>query len=550
MPSRHLFVTRGDLTALHCDAWVLPTDRDGNVTAPWLSALERLGRGGVERGVGRLDDPARDELRATGAAVLRPPTADAPGVVACDTAVPHADVRACARALAGAIERLERVVADAEVCPSAHLELPRPRRLVALPTVGVGAGGGREVRGAVLAGQIDAAHRALKQRPDGPDVALVCFDHEHYAAAQRARRAAGAEAELASSLGPELYARILELARLAREGRLVPFVGAGVSMGAGLPSWVGLLDELIAESGMEDDRDALARIDLRDRAALIQSRLGAGELERILLERMTSATRVALQHQLLASLPVVEAASTNWDDLFERAWRDAGAERIAVLPFDGQSGADHWIVKLHGTVRDGQLHGVVLTRDDYLRFGAELNALAGIVQALLLTRHMLFVGFGLSDETFHRIAHDVRQVLNTTAQVRERSGSYATSLSPSRRTVTSELWRGQLDVLSTRRGDDGAGRAGTAPAARRLEVALDLLGMLSVDPLGHLLDPTFDGALTADERQLAAALRRFAAEVDPVVRRAGPAGDVVGRWLDRMRNTQEERTDEAREAET
>lgn len=533
MPSRHLFVTRGDLTALHCDAWVLPTDRHGNVTASWNEALVRLGRGGD----GRLDDAARRDVAATGSALLRPPTADAPGVVACDTAVPHADVRACARALATAIERLEEAVAVADACPSARLELPRPRQLVALPTVGVGAGGGREVRGAVLAGQIEAARLALLERPDGPDVALVCFDHEHYAAAQRARRAAGLEAELASSLGPELYGRILELAQLARTGRLVPFVGAGVSMGAGLPSWVGLLDELIAESGMEADRDALARIDLRDRAALIQSRLGAGELERILLQRLTAASRVALQHQLLASLPVAEAASTNWDDLFERAWRDAGAERIAVLPFDGQSGADHWIVKLHGTVRDGQLHGVVLTRDDYLRFGAERNALAGIVQALLLTRHMLFVGFGLSDETFHRIAHDVRQALNTTVTVRDRPGAYATSLSPSRRTVTAELWRGQLDVVSTRRGDDGEGRAGTAPAARRLEVALDLLGMLSVDPLGHLLDPTFDGALTADERRLAIALRRFADEVDPVVRRAGPAGDVVGRWLDRMRNT-------------
>lgn len=538
MPSRHLFVTRGDLTALHCDAWVLPTDREGNVTAAWLPELLRLGRGSPHGDGGRLDATAQADVRATGSAVLRPPTADAPGVVACDTAVPHADVGACARALADALGRLEAMIATADACPSARLELARPRRLVALPTVGVGAGGGREVRGAVLAGQIDAARRALAERPDGPDVALVCFDHEHYAAAQRARRAAGVEAELAATLGPELHGRVLELARLARQGRLVPFVGAGVSMGAGLPSWLGLLDELIAEAGMESDRDALARIDLRDRAALIQSRLGAGELERILLQRLTAASRVALQHQLLASLPVVEAASTNWDDLFERAWRDAGADRIAVLPFDGRSAADHWIVKLHGTVRDGQLHGVVLTRDDYLRFGAERNALAGIVQALLLTRHMLFVGFGLSDETFHRIAHDVRQALNTTVQVPDRPGAYATSLSPSRRTVTAELWRGQLDVVSTRRDDDGDGRAGTAPAARRLEVALDLLGMLAVDPLGHLLDPTFDGALTADERRLAAALRRFAADVDPVLGRAGPAGTAVGRWLDRMRNAQ------------
>lgn len=543
MPARHLFVTRGDLTALHCDGWVLPTDREGSVTASWVPALEDLGRGRGGLAGGRLDDAARDEVAATGATVLRAPDADGPGVVACDTGVPHGDVAACSRAAATAIEQLERLVADRATRPTALLELPRPRALVGLPTVGVGAGGGRDVRGAVLAGQLDAARAVLEARPDGPDVALVCFDHEHYAAAQRARRAAGAERDLAAILGEELHDRIQALARHARAGRLVPFVGAGVSMGAGLPSWVGLLDELIAQAGMEDDRAALARLDLRDRAALIQTRLGAGELERFLLERLSAASRVALQHQLLASLPVVEAASTNWDDLFERAWRDAGAGRIAVLPLDGQAGADHWIVKLHGTVRDGRLHGVVLTRDDYLRFGAERNALAGIVQALLLTRHMLFVGFGLSDETFHRIAHDVRLVVERGPAIPERDGAYATSLSPSRHAITAELWRGQLDVLSTRRPEDGEGRAGTAPAARRLEIALDALGMLAVDPLGHLLDPSFDGALTVRERRLAAALRRFADEVEPLLREddpdhpADPAAIAVGRWLDRMRES-------------
>ncbi|MEV4423485.1 hypothetical protein AB0L40_26470, partial [Patulibacter sp. NPDC049589] len=81
-PARHLFVTRGDLTALHCDAWVLPTDREGTVTATWVAELERLGRGRADAYGGRLDDAARRDLAATGAAVLRVPSAGAPGVVA------------------------------------------------------------------------------------------------------------------------------------------------------------------------------------------------------------------------------------------------------------------------------------------------------------------------------------------------------------------------------------------------------------------------------------------------------------------------------------
>ena len=58
-----------------------------------------------------------------------------------------------------------------------------------------------------------------------------------------------------------------------------------------------------------------------------------------------------------------------------------------------------------------QGHLFVLTRGDYLRYADRRAALAGIVQALLITREMLFVGFSLKDENFFRIADDVRKAV-------------------------------------------------------------------------------------------------------------------------------------------
>jgi hypothetical protein len=40
--------------------------------------------------------------------------------------------------------------------------------------------------------------------------------------------------------------------------------------------------------------------------------------------------------------------------------------------------------------------------EDYLRYESRRAALAGIVQSLLITKHMLFIGFGLQDDNFHR----------------------------------------------------------------------------------------------------------------------------------------------------
>lgn len=45
-------------------------------------------------------------------------------------------------------------------------------------------------------------------------------------------------------------------------------------------------------------------------------------------------------------------------------------------------------------------------------YGADRQALVGIVQALLITKHMLFVGFSLSDDAFNQVGMTVRRALN------------------------------------------------------------------------------------------------------------------------------------------
>src|SRR5207244_1581616 len=95
----------------------------------------------------------------------------------------------------------------------------------------------------------------------------------------------------------------------------------------------------------------------------------------------------------------------------------AGVSAGAGIPLWGEMldrlrpEADAWVLKMHGSVSHPE--DIVLTREHQLAYEERHAALAGIVQTLLLTRHMLFVGFSLSDDTFHRIADDVRRVLRS-----------------------------------------------------------------------------------------------------------------------------------------
>jgi hypothetical protein len=193
--------------------------------------------------------------------------------------------------------------------------------------------------------------------------------------------------------GWDLPEHLQELARQlgerARRGQLAVFIGAGVSAAAGLPTWEQLVAELAERSGLDDAlRAGLTRLPLQDSAALLARELGRGPLEAYVEERFGPGP-YALAHALIADLPVQEFVTTNYDPLVEQAAADIGRQ-VRVLPFEEAVPGSPWLLKLHGDAAHPE--SVVLTREEYLQLGDTRAALAGVLQSLLLTRHVLFVG--------------------------------------------------------------------------------------------------------------------------------------------------------------
>jgi hypothetical protein len=133
-------------------------------------------------------------------------------------------------------------------------------------------------------------------------------------------------------------------------------------------------------------------------------------------------------------------------------------------------GVDRWVLKLHGCVSHPE--DIVLTREDQLDYDGRRAALAGLAQAMLITRHMLFVGFSLSDDNFHRIAQSVRRVLRTTGRADTEARSFGTALVLTRNPMIEELWGDDIDWVGM--SDAMSDRNGPT-TARRLELFLDYL---------------------------------------------------------------------------
>lgn len=261
-------------------------------------------------------------------------------------------------------------------------------------------------------------------------------------------------------------------------------------MSAGLPTWGALLEQLAARTSLSDEeRAGLATLPPQDAATLIEMSLEEPLVDA--LSDVLATTHHGLSHALLAALPVREAVTTNFDALLERAWRAVGHEP-AVLPFDPPSSRHPWVLKLHGDLE--RKSGVVLTRNQYLEFAGQRGALAGVVQGLLMTRHVLFAGFGMADENFLQLAHGVRQV-------RQDDRLLGTALSLLEEPLRRRLGEGQFAYQSF-----GPAGGDTAEAARRLEMFLDLVAHEATDDTSFLLDDRYRAMLTAEESSLAEAL--------------------------------------------
>lgn len=507
----HVFVVQGNLHTLHCDHWLLPVDIGLHASRSWnrSEAWTRIRDGLPER-----MPPGQRVVEAPWEGPRRP----WPTNVASGSRTPASWQAESVR------EFLEKAAAAGRTLPD------RARPLLALPLAGTGFGGKRRRAGEVLQAILPVLYRFVLEHD--VDVVLVTWREEDHAAAQAARRSCQQQGlpVWPEELRPELQQHARELALRAAQNRLVVFMGAGVSASAGLPTWAQLLDQLATRAGFtEAERVGLRELGHLDRAQLISGRLGSAEsLGEAIRDSLDVGHTVALSHMLLAALPVREFITTNYDDCFERACASVGRE-VARLPYAPASRATRWLLKMHGCVTAPE--DIVLTRQDYVRYAERSAALAGIVQAMLITRHMLFVGFSLDDDNFHRIVDAVRRAL--TGAERDQLGSVVSLFA---NPLLEQLWGEDLRWVHLASAPAAEDRApALATAARRFELFLDCLSFHATAP-HHLLNDRYAAVLSESERGLREVLEPVRAwldahpepdEDDPV----GPARAMLGALL-------------------
>ena len=188
------------------------------------------------------------------------------------------------------------------------------------------------------------------------------------------------------------------------------FVGAGLSMPAGFKSWQELLREVAADLQLDIDHEtdlvALAQFHVNERKVRTK-------LNQLLVDEYNCVLKPTPNHRLIASLTIDTVWTTNYDQLLEYAFQEAGKRCDVKVTTENFAttlrGKDVTVYKMHGDVT--QPHEAVITKEDYELYNVHREVFTNALRGDLVSKTFLFLGFSFTDPNIDYILSRIRVLL-------------------------------------------------------------------------------------------------------------------------------------------
>lgn len=222
---------------------------------------------------------------------------------------------------------------------------------------------------------------------------------------------------------PRNLALFEELKRSCHRGFVIPFVGAGLSKGVGLPEWKDYLLDLCVDARLDQVAMRVrleAKSDYEGVMNDLVTKMGVNRFNRDFERDFKTPDEISGAVALLPKLFDNSCITTNFDRVLEKAYENDGKAFVEKVTGRGHAGAffraipagERYLLKLHGNLDNAAER--VLNKAEYdAAYGTDGNVhfdspLPKLLKRLFSSYSFLFLGCSLSADrtiqTFMRVA--------------------------------------------------------------------------------------------------------------------------------------------------
>lgn len=187
---------------------------------------------------------------------------------------------------------------------------------------------------------------------------------------------------------------------------LVIFVGAGVSLDSGMPSWSKAVSQIADKLNISPNE-----IDSLKIPQYYFNARGKNDYTQLVHQIFRYGTHLQTMpvHKKIIDFNADVMITTNYDHLLEQAAEESGkvlhvVSQDSELPY--KRGKE--LIKMHG---DFEHDNFVLKEDDYLNYGQNFRLIKNYITSLAGTKTILFIGYSFSDPDLKQIFSWLKNVL-------------------------------------------------------------------------------------------------------------------------------------------
>ena len=217
----------------------------------------------------------------------------------------------------------------------------------------------------------------------------------------------GCEERGVGEFGIEKGEKVLEqdirfLAEELAKGKLVVFVGAGVSKNSGLPDWKELIKDYAEYRGIKE----FTSKEYLTIPEEVFERYGSLKYYEIAEKRFLGKYVPNSVHRILKKMDLTYIITTNYDTLIEDQIKNLQiVSKDEDLPY---TNSNRMLIKMHGDFKN---KNIVLKKSDYDNYERNFQLISTLIKGLFTTNTILFIGYSYNDTNVQQIMNWIKEIL-------------------------------------------------------------------------------------------------------------------------------------------